>query len=62
LQNKVADLPIEDQEEVLADNDALEALVSMGYSLSEAREALKIVPADITDIGERIKMALKVNK
>ena len=30
-----------------------------GYSVSEAREALKNIPADITDVGDRLKRALK---
>jgi len=44
---------------VMADSDALEALTSMGYSVSESREALKMVSADIKDVGERVKLALK---
>jgi len=40
--------------------DALEALVAMGYSLGEAREAMKNVPEKTTDSGERLKEALKV--
>jgi len=59
LRNKVADMSVEDKEEALADSEALEALQSMGYSVAEAREALKAVPPEIRDISERIKMALK---
>ncbi len=44
------------QEEV----DAVEALRSLGYSQSEAREALKKVPQLVTGAGERIKAALKI--
>ncbi len=40
--------------------DALEALQSLGYSLAEAREALKKVPPAITDTSEKVKAALKV--
>ncbi len=40
--------------------DALEALQSLGYSLPEAREALKKVSPDITDTSEKVKAALKV--
>lgn len=39
--------------------DALEALQTLGYSLREAREALKRVPEEITEVNERIKQALK---
>jgi len=38
--------------------DAIEALVGLGYSAGEAREALKHAKA--TDAGERIKEALKI--
>lgn len=41
-------------------SDAVEALRSLGYSLTEARDALKNVPSDITDTGARIKEALKL--
>jgi Holliday junction DNA helicase RuvA len=59
LKNKVADLSVEDKEEVAQDTDAIEALLTMGYSVSDARDALKLVPADVKDIGQRVKMALK---
>lgn len=59
LKNKVADLTVGEKEEAIADNDALEALASMGYSVTEAREALKHVSKDVKDVGERVKMALK---
>lgn len=59
LKNKVADLSVADKDEVAADTDTIEALLTMGYSVSDARDALKLVPADIKDIGARIKEALK---
>ncbi|MFC1623383.1 Holliday junction branch migration protein RuvA [Patescibacteria group bacterium] len=59
LQGKVGAMDIEDSEQTVADGDAVEALISMGYSAVEAREALKVVPSDITDVSERIKNALK---
>lgn len=59
LKNKVADISIGDKEEVAVDVDAAEALVSMGYSVTEARDALKAVPKDIRDVGQRVKEALK---
>jgi holliday junction DNA helicase RuvA len=59
LKNKFSDLSVHEKAQVSMDSDALEALVAMGYSVSEARETLKLVPADITDIGERVKAALK---
>ncbi len=41
------------------DTDALEALVAMGYTLKEAREAIKAVPKEIDGANERLKAALK---
>jgi holliday junction DNA helicase RuvA len=59
LKNKVADISTGDKEEVAIDTDAIEALVGMGYTVTEARDTLKSVPTDIRDVGERIKVALK---
>ncbi len=39
--------------------DELDALMSLGYSLSDAREALNQVEASITSTGGRVKAALK---
>ena len=39
--------------------DAIEALKSLGYSQNEAREALKQVPAEITDTSAKVKKLLK---
>jgi Holliday junction DNA helicase RuvA len=59
LKNKVADLSVGEKEEAVIDSDAIEALVTMGYSLTEARDALKLVPVDVKDVGARIRQALK---
>ena len=59
LKNKIGDLSEGDKAKAIGDSDAIEALVSMGYSVSEAREALKHIPVEVKDIGQRIKMALK---
>ncbi len=59
LKNKVADISTGDKEEATIDVDAIEALITMGYSNTEAREALKNVPTDIKDVGARVKEALK---
>lgn len=59
LKNKVADMTMGEKEEVTVDMDAVEALVGMGYSVTEARDALKGVPKDIKDVGARIREALK---
>lgn len=59
LQNKVDAVNSGDQASTLVDQDAIEALTSLGYSVTESREALKLVPADITDVGARIRQTLK---
>jgi holliday junction DNA helicase RuvA len=43
-----------------AEGDALEALISLGYSERDARDALKKVSKDVKDAGERVKAALKL--
>lgn len=40
-------------------SDEIDALMSLGYSLSEAREALNALGSEIIDSGERVKAALK---
>ena len=42
------------------EEDALRALRSLGYSYSEAREALKQVPSEISGTQERVKESLKI--
>jgi len=42
------------------DEDTLEALVAMGYSLSESRKALREVSAKIENSNERLREALKL--
>ncbi len=43
----------------LAGGDEIDALMSLGYSLSEARAAFNLVDPALTDSGERVKAALK---
>lgn len=42
------------------EGDALEALVSLGYSERDARDALKKVPKDVANASDRVKQALRV--
>ena len=42
------------------EQDVMEALKSLGYSPSEAREAIKKIPDSITGVNARIKEALKM--
>lgn len=41
------------------DKEVVEALQSLGYTASQAREALKLLSPDIQDPSERIRMALR---
>ncbi len=59
LQNKVKETELRGTAQALADQDALEALAAMGYSVSDAREALKLVSPEVKDVGARITQALK---
>ncbi len=59
LKNKIADIAESEKEGASVDADVVEALVAMGYSFNEAREMLKSVPSEVTDVRERIKLALK---
>lgn len=43
-----------------AEGDALEALVSLGYSERDARDALKKINKEIENTSERVKQALKL--
>jgi Holliday junction DNA helicase RuvA len=40
-------------------SDALDALLALGYSQPEAREALKAVPTEVKSLQEKVKLALK---
>jgi Holliday junction DNA helicase RuvA len=46
-------------EDTHADSDAIDALVTLGYSQRDAREALRRLSEDIVETNERIKAALK---
>jgi len=60
LKSKIEDMPEHEKREATSDSDALEALVAMGYSVSQARETLKHVGVEVTDVGERVKTALRM--
>jgi len=61
LKNKVSGTfeEIKSKQEMAGDVDAIEALVSLGYPINQAREALQQVDAEITDSGEKVRAALK---
>lgn len=41
-----------------ADAEVMEALTGLGYSVVEAQRALQQIPADVTGVEERLRMAL----
>lgn len=45
--------------DIRSEGDALEALVSLGYSERDARDALKRVPKEVKGASERVMAALK---
>jgi len=62
LREKIGKLVIGDGEfngSQLGSSDEIDALMALGYSLAQAREALNKVDAKIKDSGERIRQALK---
>jgi Holliday junction DNA helicase RuvA len=50
---------ISGSETLQEEQDAIEALQALGYSMSEAREALKQISVDISGTSARVKEALK---
>src|SRR3989344_114517 len=58
LRDKIGSLET-DGDRLDSEGDAVEALQSLGYTLREAREALKRVDASVADTGDKIKAALK---
>ena len=61
LRDKLAGkgVSIADMPELREESDALDALVSLGYSHAEARDALAAVAKDVKGAGARVKEALK---
>ncbi|MCK5412915.1 MAG: Holliday junction branch migration protein RuvA [Candidatus Pacebacteria bacterium] len=64
LRNKFSSLDSDDvlqekSKEINDHTDVIEALVSLGYSVQQAKKALANIPSEIKDVSERIKRALK---
>ena len=63
LREKVGDLPASGRPAAgggaVASAEEIDALMALGYSLTQAREALRAVDPKIKDSGERIKAALR---
>jgi holliday junction DNA helicase RuvA len=59
LRGKMDDMETGESRETGGDIDALEALISLGYTEKDARDALKKV-VDIKDAGDKVRKALKL--
>lgn len=59
LKDKLANLGESSDESLKGDVDVLEALKALGYSHSEARDAVKNISDEVVGVNERIKAALK---
>ena len=60
LQGKLGEVTPEEGYALRDEEDAMEALGSLGYSQKESRDALKEVGKDIASTSERVKLALKI--
>ncbi len=63
LKEKIGKLVVDDggiSKSSLGSSDEIDALMALGYSLSQARDALNGIDAKIKDSGERIRQALKI--
>jgi Holliday junction DNA helicase RuvA len=43
-----------------ADGEVIEALTALGYSVVEAQRSVQRLPRDVTDVGERLRLALQL--
>lgn len=60
LKEKLVGEVLESQGATAGDGGILEALQGLGYSLMEAREAVRGIPATVEGFDERLKVALKM--
>jgi Holliday junction DNA helicase RuvA len=62
LKNKLKEYEDDDtdSQSMKEEKDILEALKTLGYSQEEAREAVKRIPEEITEMNNRLREALKI--
>lgn len=51
---------VEAETESTGDREVTEALVSLGYSASQARDTVKLLSVELTDTSERVREALRL--
>lgn len=51
---------VEEEQAAPGDTDVLDALVGLGYSSNQARDAMKHIPKDISEPSDRIREALRI--
>jgi len=59
LRNKIL-VPGSEVRKLVSDDEAIDALISLGYSPQQARGALNQVPGKVKEVENRIKEALKI--
>lgn len=59
LKNKIT-ASVSDIKRLNADSEAIDGLISLGYAVSQARNALEQVPNGVKGVEKRIKEALKI--
>jgi len=59
LKDKMKNAGVESTPVAQEHTDAMDALIALGYSQQEARDALKVVPTDVTNLQDKVKLALK---
>ena len=60
LKDKLKTTDADKSVNIRAEGDVLEALISLGYSERDTRDALKKVPKEVEGASERVKVALKL--
>lgn len=62
LKNKVmtADIGISKDRDLGAESEAMDALVALGYSNSQAKDTLRELPKSVKSLEDRVKEALKI--
>ncbi|MEK9130208.1 MAG: Holliday junction branch migration protein RuvA [Patescibacteria group bacterium] len=59
LKNKIQEVKSEIEMDFSEDSQIIDVLINLGYSVSEARQAIQEIPNSITQTQERIKFVLK---